>query len=128
METLSPLLPREKMLRDGATRLTDEELLALFLRTGTRSKNVFALARDLLQHFGSLHGLLSAELKDFRRVEGIGLATFAQLKGIAGACPPLLLLGDSEHQSAKRPADDPGVCAQPTGGRGARDLYGHLPR
>ncbi len=83
METLSPLLPREKLLRDGAMLLTDEELLALFLRTGTRSKNVFALARDLLQHFGSLHGLLSAEMQDFRGVEGIGLATFAQLKGIA---------------------------------------------
>lgn len=50
METSTPLLPREKMLRDGATLLTDEELLALFLRTGTRSKNVFALARDLLHH------------------------------------------------------------------------------
>jgi len=83
METSSPQLPREKMLADGATTLTDDELLALFLRTGTRSKSVFTLSKDLLQHFGSLHGLLTAELAAFRRVDGIGIATFAQLRGIA---------------------------------------------
>ena len=84
METLSPLLPREKMLRDGATRLTDEELLALFLRTGTRSKNVFALARDLLQHFGSLHGF---PYLPERGVSGIS----------AGQIVMLLFLGAQAH-------------------------------
>lgn len=77
------LLPREKMLSFGITSLTDTELLALFLRTGTAGKSVFILAQELLQHFGSLHGLLNADLKEFRYVEGIGLAKFAQLKGIA---------------------------------------------
>lgn len=76
-------LPREKMLSFGITSLTDTELLALFLRTGTAGKSVFILAQELLQHFGSLHGLLNADLKEFRYVEGIGLAKFAQLKGIA---------------------------------------------
>ena len=77
------LLPREKMLSFGITSLTDTELLALFLRTGTAGKSVFILAQELLQHFGSLHGLLNADLDEFRYVEGIGLAKFAQLKGIA---------------------------------------------
>lgn len=77
------LLPREKMLSFGITSLTDTELLALFLRTGTAGKSVFILAQELLQHFGSLHGLLNADLNEFRYVEGIGLAKFAQLKGIA---------------------------------------------
>lgn len=77
------LLPREKMLNFGITSLTDAELLALFLRTGTSGKSVFILAQELLQHFGTLHGLLNADLDEFRYVEGIGLAKFAQLKGIA---------------------------------------------
>lgn len=77
------LLPREKMLNFGITSLTDAELLALFLRTGTSGKSVFILAQELLQHFGSLRGLLNADLDEFRYVEGIGLAKFAQLKGIA---------------------------------------------
>ena len=77
------LLTREKILSFGITSLTDTELLALFLRTGTAGKSVFILAQELLQHFGSLHGLLNADLDEFRYVEGIGLAKFAQLKGIA---------------------------------------------
>ncbi|MRS91817.1 DNA repair protein RadC [Enterobacteriaceae bacterium RIT714] len=78
-----PLLPREKMLQFGVDALTDTELLALFLRTGTSGKSVFILSQELLQHFGSLYGLLSADLVQFKHVEGIGLAKYAQLKGIA---------------------------------------------
>ncbi|HDS9360888.1 TPA: DNA repair protein RadC [Enterobacter chengduensis] len=83
MEETVPLLPREKMLRYGVTSLTDDELLALFLRTGTSGKTVFVLARDLIAHFGSLHGLLTADMEAFKDVDGIGVAKFAQIKGIA---------------------------------------------
>lgn len=83
MEETVPLLPREKMLRYGVTSLTDAELLALFLRTGTSGKTVFVLARDLIAHFGSLHGLLTADMEAFKDVDGIGVAKFAQIKGIA---------------------------------------------
>ncbi|AUV03500.1 DNA repair protein RadC [Phytobacter ursingii] len=84
METVFlPPLPREKMMSAGIESLTDVELLALFLRTGTRGKSVMTLSRDLLQHFGSLYGLLSADYEDFARVNGIGVAKYAQLKGIA---------------------------------------------
>lgn len=83
MDTLDELLPREKMLRSGIASLSDVELLALFLRTGTPGKDVMTLAKEILQHFGSLYGLLSADFAQFRGVNGIGLAKFAQLKGIA---------------------------------------------
>ncbi|HIE5389484.1 TPA: RadC family protein [Enterobacter cancerogenus] len=83
VEETVPLLPREKMLRYGVTSLTDDELLALFLRTGTSGKTVFVLARDLIAHFGSLHGLLTADMEAFKDVDGIGVAKFAQIKGIA---------------------------------------------
>lgn len=83
MEETELLLPREKMLRHGVALLKDEELLALFLRTGTKGKTVFTLAKNLIDHFGSLHGLLTAELEAFTHVEGIGVAKYAQLRGIA---------------------------------------------
>ncbi|AEW71542.1 RadC [Enterobacter ludwigii] len=83
MEETELLLPREKMLRYGVTLLKDDELLALFLRTGTPGKTVFTLAKELIDHFGSLYGLLTADLTEFRHVEGIGVAKFAQLRGIA---------------------------------------------
>ncbi|MDF7679620.1 DNA repair protein RadC [Enterobacteriaceae bacterium ESL0689] len=83
MDTLSPPMPREKMQLYGVGSLTDVELLALFLRTGTRQKNVITLSHDILQRFGSLYGLLSADKAEFDEIDGIGLAKYAQLKGIA---------------------------------------------
>lgn len=46
--------PREKLLQRGASVLSDAELLAIFLRTGIAGKSAVDLARELLQHFGSL--------------------------------------------------------------------------
>ena len=83
MESLEAMMPREKMQRYGIESLSDTELLALFLRTGTREKNVMRYSHDLLRHFGSLYGLLTAELEAFTHVEGIGVAKYAQLRGIA---------------------------------------------
>ncbi|STL87117.1 DNA repair protein RadC [Escherichia coli] len=77
------LMPREKMLKFGISALTDVELLALFLRTGTRGKDVLTLAKEMLENFGSLYGLLTSEYEQFSGVHGIGVAKFAQLKGIA---------------------------------------------
>ena len=76
------LLPREKLLRYGVTLLKMRNCWR-FLRTGTPGKTVFTLAKDLIGHFGSLYGLMTAELAEFAHVEGIGVAKYAQLKGIA---------------------------------------------
>lgn len=83
MENTGRMMPREKLLAQGAGSLSDVELLALFLRTGILSKDVLTLAKELIQHFGSLYGLLSADYMAFSHVHGIGLAKYAQLKGIA---------------------------------------------
>ena len=83
MDLLEPLLPREKMLLYGIEALSDVELLALFLRTGTREQDVMTFSHDLLARFGSLYGLLSADKVQFDKIDGIGLAKFAQLKGVA---------------------------------------------
>ncbi len=83
MDKTLPLLPREKLLRFGAKALTDDELLAIFLRTGKPGVNVMTLSNQLLQHFGSLHALLTADLSAFREVGGIGLAKYTQLNAIA---------------------------------------------
>ena len=47
-------MPREKLLQRGPQSLSDAELLAIFLRTGTRGMNVIELADFLIQDFGSL--------------------------------------------------------------------------
>lgn len=71
--------PREKLLSFGAASLSDAELLAIFLRTGTRMKPVMALARDLLNEFHGVRGLLEADKQTLIGAYGVGEAKFAQL-------------------------------------------------
>jgi DNA repair protein RadC len=74
--------PRERLVRDGAAALSNSELLALLLRVGVRGKSAVELGRDVLGHFGSLHGLFGASLNDFSEVHGLGMAKYAQLQAV----------------------------------------------
>jgi DNA repair protein RadC len=64
--------PREKLLARGATALSDSELLALLLRTGTRGRSVLQMAQDVLERFGGLAGLLHASGEQLRAIHGLG--------------------------------------------------------
>jgi DNA repair protein RadC len=72
--------PRERLLTQGPESLSDAELLAIFLRTGSRGRSAVDLARDLLRRFGSLRRLLDAHHDDFCSAPGLGDAKFAQLQ------------------------------------------------
>jgi DNA repair protein RadC len=74
--------PREKLLQRGAGALTDAELLAIFLRTGTPGKSAVDLAKDLLADFGSLKALLDADQARFCQANGLGSAKYAQLQAV----------------------------------------------
>ena len=77
------LKPREKLEQMGASALSDAELLAIFLRTGARGKPVMDLAYELLDSFGSLYLLMSAEKSAFTAIKGVGDAKLAQLHAVA---------------------------------------------
>ena len=64
--------PREKLLARGAGALSDAELLALLLRTGTAGRGVLQMAQELLAQFGGVAGLLHAGADDLKRVKGLG--------------------------------------------------------
>jgi DNA repair protein RadC len=77
--------PREKLLARGAGALSDIELLALLLRTGTAGRGVMQMARELLAPpaapvdggkpsggFGGIAGLLNAGADDLKRIKGLG--------------------------------------------------------
>jgi len=72
--------PREKLLARGAHTLSDAELLAIFLRTGIPGKTALDLARDLLNTFDGLRGLLDSETPQMCAVAGLGKAKAAQLQ------------------------------------------------
>ncbi len=74
--------PREKLLNKGPYALSDAELLAIFLRTGTRGKSAVDLARALLTRFGSLSALSAADARHLCGQPGIGPAKYAQLQAV----------------------------------------------
>jgi DNA repair protein RadC len=73
-------MPREKLIARGAQSLTDAELLAIFLRTGTKDMNVLQLADKLLKEMGSLRGLFSADRAELCQYKGLGEAKYVQLQ------------------------------------------------
>jgi len=74
--------PREKLLSRGASSLSDAELLAIFLRTGTPGVSAVDLSRQLLLQFGSLNKLMHAEQTAFCEGHGLGRAKYAQLQAV----------------------------------------------
>ena len=74
--------PREKLLSRGAASLSDAELLAIFLRTGTKGVTAVDLSRLLLKQFGSLNALMHAKQAEFCEGHGLGNAKYAQLQAV----------------------------------------------
>jgi DNA repair protein RadC len=71
--------PRERLLAHGASSLTDAELIAVLLRTGVRGKSAVDLARDMIERFKGVNGLLAAG-PALKTVKGLGAAKRAQLE------------------------------------------------
>ncbi len=65
--------PQEKFSLRGAQALSDAELIALLIRTGTASVSAVDLARQLLTVFGSLRGLMAAEQRALCSHHGVGM-------------------------------------------------------
>ncbi|HEY7987062.1 MAG TPA: DNA repair protein RadC [Methylophilaceae bacterium] len=74
--------PREKLLAQGATALSDAELLAIFLRMGVAGMSAVDLARELLRRFGSLTAIFAANHDELTQVHGMGSSKFVQLQAI----------------------------------------------
>jgi DNA repair protein RadC len=74
--------PREKLLLNGANSLADAELLAIFLRTGTKGQSAVDMAHSLLDEHGSLRNLLAADQTRFCQSKGLGEAKFVQLQAV----------------------------------------------
>jgi DNA repair protein RadC len=67
--------PREKMLQKTAAALTDAELLAILISSGTREKSALDLAREILEKAGNnLHELGRLSVTELRKTKGIGEA------------------------------------------------------
>lgn len=71
--------PREKLAQFGPGALDNAELIALFLRTGTKGRSAIRIGRELLEHYGSIGSVGSAGVGELSKQPGLGLAKACQL-------------------------------------------------
>ncbi len=79
-QTPAYLGPREKLIKFGPSALTDAEILAIFLRTGTKDFPVLQLSQHLLSQYKTIRSLLSAPLHELCQAKGLGSVKYAQLQ------------------------------------------------
>ncbi len=72
--------PRERLIRYGGAALSEAQLLAILLRTGSGDRGVMDLALSLLDTFKSLRDIDNASMSDLSSIKGIGTAKIAQMK------------------------------------------------
>lgn len=71
--------PRERLIKQGPQSLSNQELIAILLRTGTKRESVLSLANRVLISFEKLHELKHATLEEIMSIKGIGQAKAVQL-------------------------------------------------
>ncbi len=88
--------PQERLEKLGPAALSDTELLAMLLRSGSKGHNVISIAQRLIAEAGSLAALVKWDESDFRRLTGIGRVKALQLvtvmeivrRGLAAGASP----------------------------------------
>ncbi len=66
--------PREKLLKYGAQILTDAELIAILIRSGTKKNTAVDIAKTMLKDYGTIGRLVTRSVADIKKYKGIGNA------------------------------------------------------
>ena len=119
--------PREKLLDKGAAALSDAELLAILLRTGTRGHSALDLARDVLKSFHSLRKLIASDRQRFCAEPGLGPARYAELQASVEIARRQLSETLARRPVPVEPAGDAGFSDRSLARFGARGILLSVP-
>ncbi len=72
--------PREKLLKKGAKTLSNSELLAILLRTGTNGSSAIDIARKVMKKFGTFRNMAHTDTRDWKEFKGLGSAKMAHIQ------------------------------------------------
>lgn len=72
--------PREKLLKYGEHTLSDVELIAILLRTGTKGESAVELAMEIMDKFGTFRNMSHTSLNAWKQIKGLGIAKISQIK------------------------------------------------
>ncbi|WP_097159183.1 RadC family protein [Bacillus oleivorans] len=97
--------PRERFMKEGPTNLSNQELLALLLRTGSHQESVMELSQKLVIKFEGLRMLKDASLEELTSIKGIGTAKAIQLLATFELARRVASLKDTERYTIRSPED-----------------------
>ena len=97
--------PRERFREIGAGGMSQRELIAIVLRTGSEKLNALQLADALLHKFNGLNGLARASLPEMMEVHGIGMAKAIEIKAALELGKRLAMSAQDAKPQIKTPAD-----------------------
>lgn len=73
-------LPRERLINNGVENLSNEELLSIILRTGTKSMNVKEVSNNILSSVSNINELSDIDLYELSNIKGVGIVKAVTLK------------------------------------------------
>ncbi len=77
-----PILPHERLNVLGESYLSDQELLAILLRTGTAKLSVLELAGQILKHFVTLENFRKSSIEELMTISGIGMTKAVEIRAM----------------------------------------------
>ena len=104
-EMASDERPRERLKLRGAAALSDGDLIAIILNTGTVGTTVTELSQQLLANHGGLRGLLQMDVAELARIRGVGDAKSVRLKAALELGRRLAVLAPEERPQVGSPED-----------------------
>jgi len=96
--------PRERLVRNGPESLSNAELLAIILRTGSREENVVSMCNRILSEY-SIKQLSLANIKRLTQIHGIGEAKAAQITALFELARRLETFVEEPKRKVRSPKD-----------------------
>jgi DNA repair protein RadC len=97
--------PRERLFLKGSSALSNADLIAILLNTGSQGEPVTALAQRLLHEFGGILGLMRMDVVELSNIHGIGPAKAAKLKAALEIASRVVALGPDQRPKITTPDD-----------------------
>ncbi|MGE6375574.1 RadC family protein [Peribacillus muralis] len=104
--------PRERFLQDGPQSLSNQELLALLLRTGTKEESVLQLAGRLINSVKGLRLLKQASVEELTEIKGIGEAKSIHILASVELGRRMNRLNDQDRYVIRSPEDGANYCME----------------
>ena len=101
--------PYEKLEQYGAKALTNAELIAIIIKTGTKEETAVGLAQQILKLNNTkeenLKFLMDLTVEEFMKIKGIGKVKAIQLKAVCELATRINTISNYKEKQIKRPQD-----------------------